>query len=82
MGWAMSPPERPGGAKGVVGRQRDLAVTLLSPSLLEAIPDAIIAVNQQGIILQANSQTEVMFGYTRDELIGQRIEILDRKSVV
>ncbi len=72
----MNPPERPGGAEGAVGRQRHLAMTFLSSSLLEAIPDAIIAVNQQGIILQANSQTETMFGYTRDELIGQRIEIL------
>jgi PAS domain S-box-containing protein len=51
-------------------------MTLLSPSLLEAIPDAIIAVDHKGIILQANSQTEVMFGYSRDELIGQRIETL------
>jgi PAS domain S-box-containing protein len=76
LGWDMNPPDRPDGAEGAVGRQRDLAVTLLSPSLLEAIPDAIIAVDHQGIILQANSQTEVMFGYSRDELIGQRIETL------
>jgi two-component system cell cycle sensor histidine kinase/response regulator CckA len=72
----MNPPDRAAGAEDAVARARNLAVTLLSPSLLEAIPDAIIAVNQQGIILQANSQTEVMFGYTRDELIGQRIETL------
>ena len=72
----MNLPDRPRRAAGTGGRQRNLAATLLSPSLLEAIPDAIIAVNQQGIILQANSQTEVMFGYTREELIGQQIEIL------
>ena len=53
-----------------------VAETLLSPSILEAIPDAVAAVNQQGVIIQANSQTEALFGYTRDELIGQRIEIL------
>ncbi|HZD32710.1 MAG TPA: PAS domain S-box protein, partial [Candidatus Angelobacter sp.] len=54
----------------------NLAEALLSPSLLEAVPDAIVAVNQDGIILQVNSQTERLFGYTREELIGQRIEIL------
>jgi PAS domain S-box-containing protein len=53
-----------------------VAEKLLSPSILEAIPDAVVAVNQQGVIIQANSQTETLFAYTRDELIGQRIEIL------
>jgi len=53
-----------------------VAETLLSTSVLEAIPDALVAVNQRGVIVQANSQTEAMFGYTRDELIGQRVEIL------
>jgi len=53
-----------------------IAETILSPSILEAIPDAVAAVNQQGVIIQVNSQTEALFGYTRDELIGQRIEML------
>ncbi|MFZ0862651.1 MAG: PAS domain S-box protein [Candidatus Sulfotelmatobacter sp.] len=50
--------------------------TLLSPSILEAIPDAVAAVNQQGVIIQVNSQTETLFSYTRDELIGQKVEML------
>ncbi|MFZ1141403.1 MAG: PAS domain S-box protein [Candidatus Sulfotelmatobacter sp.] len=50
--------------------------TLLLPSILEAIPDAVAAVNQQGVIIQVNSQTETLFGYTRDELIGQKVEML------
>lgn len=53
-----------------------VAETLLSPSILEAIPDAVAAVNQQGVIIQVNSQIATLFGYTRDELIGQRIEVL------
>ena len=53
-----------------------VADTILSSSLLEAVPDAIVAVNQDGVIVQVNSQTEVLFGYTRGELIGQRVEIL------
>ena len=56
--------------------QKTLAETLLSPSILEAIPDAVVAVNRQGVIVQVNSQTEAMFSYTRAELIGQGIEIL------
>ena len=52
-----------------------LAETLLSASILEAIPDAVVAVNQQGVIIQVNSQTEALFGYTRDELIGQSVEM-------
>jgi PAS domain S-box-containing protein len=55
---------------------KTVAETLLSPSILEAIPDAVAAVNQQGVIIQVNSQTEALFGYTRDELIGQKIEML------
>ena len=58
------------------GTQHDLAETVLSRTLLEAVPDAIVAVNHEGVILQINSQTEGLFGYTREELIGQRIEIL------
>jgi PAS domain S-box-containing protein len=49
---------------------------LLSSSLLEALPDATLVVNREGIILQANSQIENLFGHTRDELIGQAVEIL------
>ncbi len=55
---------------------KTVAETLLSPSILEAVPDAVVAVNQQGVIVQANSQTEALFAYTRDELIGQKIEML------
>lgn len=44
--------------------------------LLEAAPDAMIIVNEPGEITLVNSQTEQMFGYTREELTGQPIEIL------
>ena len=55
---------------------KTVAETLLSVSILEAIPDALVAVNQHGVIIQINSQTESLFRYTRDELIGQKIEVL------
>ncbi|WP_041939126.1 MULTISPECIES: hybrid sensor histidine kinase/response regulator [Frankia] len=44
--------------------------------LLEAAPDAIIGVRPDGRIVLANAQSERLFGYARDELVGQSIEIL------
>ena len=45
-------------------------------SFLEAAPDAVVISDQAGIIAQVNEQTERMFGYGREELIGQAVEIL------
>ena len=44
--------------------------------LLESAPDPIIVVNSGGAIVVVNGQTESLFGYRRDELLGQPIEIL------
>ncbi|MDR3392666.1 MAG: PAS domain S-box protein [Sulfuriferula sp.] len=44
--------------------------------LLESAPDAIIIVDRDGRILLANAQTEKYFGYMRDELLQQPVEIL------
>ncbi len=44
--------------------------------LVEAAPDAIIKVDSHGKIALINRATETLFGYTRDELIGQPVEIL------
>lgn len=49
---------------------------LLSSDLLEAVPDAIVAVDRDGTILQINSQVQELFGYERDELIGAKVEML------
>jgi PAS domain S-box-containing protein len=44
--------------------------------LLESAPDGIIVVDGSGEIVIVNSQTERMFGYAREELIGASIERL------
>jgi len=44
--------------------------------LLESMPDGIVMANPSGLIVLANSQAERLFGYMRDELRGQPIEIL------
>ncbi|HRE90140.1 MAG TPA: PAS domain S-box protein [Myxococcota bacterium] len=44
--------------------------------LLEAAPDAIIITSSEGRIILVNHQAEHLFGYDRDELTGQPIEVL------
>jgi PAS domain S-box-containing protein len=44
--------------------------------LLESAPDAMIFVDGQGKIFLVNAQLEKMFGYRREELIGQPLELL------
>lgn len=45
-------------------------------ALLEAAPDAMVIVDQSGEIVLVNSQTEKLFGFSREELLSKPIEIL------
>lgn len=53
-------------------RQSEQLVT----SIVESAPNGILVANQDGIMTLVNAQIERLFGYKRQELIGQKIEIL------
>jgi len=50
--------------------------TIVAEALLEAAPDAMVITAGDGRIVRVNSQTERLFGYSREELVGQPIEVL------
>jgi PAS domain S-box-containing protein len=43
---------------------------------LEAAPTGMLMMNEAGTIVLVNAQIEALFGYPRDELLGQRLEML------
>jgi len=49
--------------------------------LLEYNPDGLIIVNRAGLITLVNTQTEQLFGYQREEMLGQPVEMLMPESL-
>src|SRR6266516_6181424 len=47
-----------------------------SASLLDAAPDALLGIGPDGRIVLVNAQTERLFGYRREEMVGQPVELL------
>ncbi len=78
---SMSPVRSPeGDIVGIASISRPVSEQELSQSrfaaLLDTAPDAMICVNGRGDIVLVNVQAREAFGYTGEELIGQRLEIL------
>ncbi|HLZ99989.1 MAG TPA: PAS domain S-box protein, partial [Steroidobacteraceae bacterium] len=48
----------------------------LARHLLEFSPDALIVIDSRGVIRFANATTQALLGYTREQLLGQPIELL------
>jgi PAS domain S-box-containing protein len=56
--------------------QAALSSAELFRQLLESAPDAIVGIGRDGRIAFVNAQTEKLFGYARDDLIGVSVETL------
>jgi two-component system, sensor histidine kinase and response regulator len=65
---------------GTFGISRDITERKLADErfrmVVEASLNALLIFDQNGKILLVNSQSEKLFGYSRDELLGQALEIL------
>jgi PAS domain S-box-containing protein len=51
-------------------------ITSISQQLLQFSPDALIVVDFHGVILFANATSRALFGYSREQLVGQNIDML------
>jgi len=63
-----------------LGVRTDIAIPHWSEhtlrDLIESLPDALVIIGSHGAIVLVNAQTEKIFGYKRDELLRQPIEML------
>ena len=74
--WAAQYDET-GKLAGLLEVNRDITARLASQTaLLELAPDAIVGIGRDGLIVLVNAQVEVLFGYAREDLLGQPVEVL------
>ncbi len=67
---------RNAGGRVMVATEVSDAAEVRSRELLEAAPDGIIEVDQDGRIVLLNGVTETLFGYTRAELLERNVDTL------
>jgi PAS domain S-box-containing protein len=76
---SFSPLDGPNG-RSVTAAIRDISERKLADtrfrSLLESAPDAMVIVNHEGLIQLVNVEAERLFGYRREELLGESLAIL------
>jgi PAS domain S-box-containing protein len=77
---AVSITDKAGAITGLSAVVRDISVQQRAGArfrgLLEAAPDAMVCADSGGLIVLVNAQAERLFGYPREELTGQPVEIL------
>jgi PAS domain S-box-containing protein len=54
----------------------NLAILQPFRDVLECAPDAMVIVDQAGLTVTVNSQTEKLFGFSREDLLGKSVEVL------
>ena len=71
-------------AESEVGRENRVAGELTFfaleahlDSILETVPDAMIVIDERGLILSFSAAAECMFGYSKAELLGENISTLN-----
>jgi PAS domain S-box-containing protein len=67
------------GLAAIIGSSEDAIISRaegMFRGLLEAAPDAMVIADSAGVILLVNRQTEELFGYGREELLGKPVEML------
>ena len=78
--WAQAITDDAGKTVALVGACQDITDRMLEEtkfrSLLDSAPDAMVIAGGDGRIVLVNGQAEHLFGYSRDELMGQSIDRL------
>lgn len=62
--------------EGATAETQEIRLQKIIGVLFEAAPDAMMVTDRDGRILELNAEAEKTFGYSREELIGQKIETL------
>ncbi len=83
--YASTPMEKDGKLVGAVITFKDIterkAAEERFTALLESAPDAMVVSDETGSIVLVNSQAETVFGYSREELIGNNVDMLVPEEV-